>query len=77
MLYVYILSLVFLSLKLYMYCLILQKNNCIERFLKYVANAHYSWFLMNVHPTSINILYLMPYGILCHSCNFSNDTSDE
>ena len=38
--YIYILSRVFLSLKIYLYFLILQEKIVYKIFLEYVANAH-------------------------------------
>ena len=50
-LYIYILSLVFLAMKLYVYCLILQQTKHKYRgFLEYVANARGSYFLMKGAP---------------------------
>ena len=43
---IYILSLVFLSLKLHVYCLISQKKLVYRVFLEYVVNTHGSWFLI-------------------------------
>ena len=66
--YIYILSLVFLflSLKWYMYCLILpkKKHEC-KGFLEYVANACGPWFSMKGAPHGLQAL------ISSCTCNYS------
>ena len=51
--YIYILSRVFLSLKIYLYFLILQEKIVYKIFLEYVANAHGSWLLIKGAPPGV------------------------
>ena len=68
--YIYIPSLV--SLKLYVYCLILErKQNGKRRSLEYVASACSSWFLMKGAPLGHPLLIENETSIKCEIiCNF-------
>ena len=57
--YVYIFSLVFLSLQLYMHCSILPQKLVYGGFLEYVVNAHSSWFLMKGAPFGSQMVALV------------------
>ena len=61
-LYVYILSLVFLSLNLYVYCLTLQQKLVLYRgFEEFVAKTHDSWFLMKGAPPRCTFNYIYTF----------------
>ena len=64
--YVCIPSLVFLSLKLYVYWLILLLQTCTWGVLEYVVIAHDSWFQWEAHPPTISLFQYMIVLVIMH-----------